>query len=119
MEYKLTLPYPPSVNRLYVRNRYGGVSLSAEAQAFKAGVAVVVFNARITEPLTGALGIEIQVYRKAERGDLDNILKITLDSLNKKLWDDDRQIVALHAFRYQDKHDPRLLIHVWQMKESK
>jgi crossover junction endodeoxyribonuclease RusA len=107
-EYFITLPYPPSVNRLYKRRRGGGVRLSDEAVVFKQWVAVEVYNRGIVEPLEGDLAVDITVYRPAKRGDLDNLLKITLDSLNKLLWKDDKQITVIHAVRLDDKHHPRI-----------
>lgn len=39
-------------------------------------------------------------FRRATRvaADLDNLLKNCLDSANKVVWDDDKQVVELHAF---------------------
>ena len=34
---------------------------------------------------------------KTLRGDLDNYVKLTLDALNEVAWDDDNQVVRLHA----------------------
>ncbi len=33
------------------------------------------------------------------RGDLDNYVKLTLDALNKVAWDDDGQVVRIHAVK--------------------
>lgn len=117
MEYKLTLPYPPSTNRLYVRSRWG-VALSDEAKAFKEIVAAELYNLQL-EPLTGLLKVTIDAYRKADRGDLDNVLKITLDALNKRAWEDDKQIVEILARRWQDANNPRLEIRVEQVERMK
>jgi Holliday junction resolvase RusA-like endonuclease len=34
---------------------------------------------------------------KTLRGDLDNYVKLTLDALNEVAWDDDGQVVRIHA----------------------
>lgn len=36
---------------------------------------------------------------KTLRGDLDNYVKLTLDALNGVAWDDDNQVVRLHAVK--------------------
>ena len=36
---------------------------------------------------------------KTLRGDLDNYVKLTLDALNEVAWDDDNQVVRLHAVK--------------------
>lgn len=33
------------------------------------------------------------------RGDIDNYMKLVLDALNGKAWDDDRQVVEVEAFK--------------------
>ena len=33
------------------------------------------------------------------RGDLDNYVKLTLDALNKVAWEDDGQVVRIHAVK--------------------
>jgi Holliday junction resolvase RusA-like endonuclease len=39
---------------------------------------------------------------------LDNRLKVLLDALNGIAYNDDADIVELHAYRLDDKHDPRV-----------
>lgn len=35
---------------------------------------------------------------KALRGDTDNMVKLTLDALNGRAWDDDRQVRSIYAY---------------------
>jgi crossover junction endodeoxyribonuclease RusA len=113
MDYNLTLPYPVSVNRMYERS-FKGVRLSDAARAFKEEVAICVRNEDI-ETLSGEIGVSIDVYRPAQRGDLDNTLKITLDSLNGLAWYDDKQIIDLRAKRWDDPKNPRIELYIWQI----
>lgn len=63
------------------------------------------FDCGILKPLTGSLivsiGIEIARPKKTSleypRGDIDNYVKSVLDAANGIVWEDDTQIVGLHA----------------------
>lgn len=114
--YSITLPYPPSVNH-YLRRGQRGVYLTPEARAFKDEVAL---TARLEglEPLAGGIVVVLDIYRPRRTGDLDNVIKISLDSLNGVAWFDDRQIVELHARRYDDKRNPRLEMVIWRKDEQ-
>ena len=37
-------------------------------------------------------------------------MKVLLDSLTGVIWEDDSQIVEIHAYRYEDKNNPRVEI---------
>ena len=60
----------------------------------------------------GPIAVDISVYRPQRRGDLDNVLKALLDSLNGVLWVDDDQVVELHAYRYDDPYNPRVELRI-------
>ncbi len=106
----ITLPYPPSANA-YWRNVRGRVVVSAEARAYKRKVGLTVQST----PLDGPLAIEVHVYRPRKAGDLDNTLKVLCDALNGIAWRDDSQVVEIHAYRGDDKADPRVELRVWQL----
>lgn len=106
----LTLPLPPSANR-YWRMVNGHVTVSAEARAYKANAGWQAKLAGI-DLLSGDLAVTLTVYRRAKKGDLDNYTKVTLDALNGIVWSDDSQIVELHAYRCDDKVDPRVVLQV-------
>jgi Holliday junction resolvase RusA-like endonuclease len=108
--YTLTLPYPPPLNH-YLKHTRRGVFLSDEAKAYKAHVALLTNHLK---PLSGALVVVIDIYRPARRGDIDASFKLALDALNGRAYDDDKQIIELHAYRFDDKHNPRLEVSVWQ-----
>lgn len=106
----LILPFPPALNHYY--RSLGRVLLSREAREYKrtAGYHALVAGAR---PLTGPLAVEITLYRPAKRGDIDGYFKAAFDSLNGIAWEDDAQVVELHAYRKDDKQNPRAEVRVW------
>lgn len=92
---KLTLPYPPSVNRYY-RMWRGRMLISADGRAYRRRVEGIMLEARC-EPLGGALSVEIDVYPPdRRRRDIDNVLKALLDALEHGgAYADDNQITRL------------------------
>jgi len=104
---KVTLPYPPSANA-YWRNVKGRVVVSAEARAYKAKVALLLR----CKPVSGPVALVANMYRPARRGDLDNTLKVLGDALNGLAWVDDSQVVEIHAYRHDDKANPRAEVEV-------
>ncbi len=113
---KLTLPMVPSLNRMY-RTVQGRMLISAEGRAYKKTVGQLCLIQRV-KPLLGEIALTVTVYRPAKRGDLDNYFKGLMDSLNGIAWMDDSQIVEIHAFRKDDKHDPRIEIEIWEQERK-
>lgn len=62
------------------------------------------------QPISGPVAVTVSVYRPAKRGDLDNTLKVLLDSLKGFAFHDDAQVVELHASRGDDKVNPRAVV---------
>lgn len=101
----IQLPYPPSANRYWriFRNR---AVLSAEATEYKRvakGTAICCgVNAPSSDDL---LSVVVVLHPKQKRDgtasktviDLDNCLKVALDSLQGTVYENDRQIVEIHA----------------------
>lgn len=114
----LVLPLPPSANR-YWRQGGGRIYVSEEARSYREEVSLICYQQQI-KPMIGSLSISINVYRAQRRGDLDNFLKVAIDSLKHRCYEDDDQIVQLIANRYDDKHNPRLevTIHPWTLSGS-
>ncbi len=109
---KITLPFPPSSNRYWRFPRgLGYPILSMEAREYKKKAARSAI-AQGMKPIFGPVQVRIFAYRPAKRGDLDNMLKIALDSLKGIAWEDDKQIVFLAAGRFEDNKNPRLEIDV-------
>jgi crossover junction endodeoxyribonuclease RusA len=102
----LVLPYPPSANRFY-RNVRGRMVMSAEGRAYKKRVAEMGGGVELEE---GDVCLWLDFYRPRKSGDLDNRLKVVLDALQGIAYANDRQVVEIHARRYEDKDNPRVEI---------
>jgi len=109
---RLVLPYPPSVNRLYGINRHTGRRyLGAEGKAFCHEVRRIAMAAGV-RPISGDVVFSMWLYRPRKSGDLMNMDKALCDSLEGILYDNDRQIVEHHAYRFDDKDNPRVEVMV-------
>lgn len=97
------LPVPPSVNKLYSHSRYG-VRLSQEARDFRELVQWTV-PVRL---LSGQLVLVIDYYRPRKKGDIDGIIKLLMDSLQGRWYENDEQITTLLVRRHEDKTNPRV-----------
>ncbi len=106
MAIKLILPFPVSANR-YWRHDRGHTHRSTEAIKYIEHVRWLCLEANLT-PLAGNISISFDFFRPAKRGDLDNLLKVTIDSLKGLAYEDDKQIVELYAARHEGKTDPRV-----------
>lgn len=102
----LVLPYPPSANR-YWRNVNGRMVKSEEARSYqiKAGNLAKLAGFDCTSQ---PVAVTMRVYRPRRSGDLDNSLKVMIDSLKGIIFDDDEQVICIHAERYDDKKNPRV-----------
>lgn len=101
-ERTLTLPIPPSANRYWQYT--GKVFTSREAILYKNEIALMVKRNRISGPVA----LNVTVFRPRKSGDLDNYLKVMLDALQGFLYENDSQIVEIHAYRRDDKNNPRV-----------
>lgn len=92
----MLLPYPPTVNHYFQRNRDGSVRIGQPGLAFRQEVAYRCRQERI-KPLTGRLVVEVDVFPPDRRKrDLDNVLKALLDALKHGgAYEDDSQIDRL------------------------
>lgn len=109
---KLTLPVPPSANRYWSLDRRGFIRVSDEARKYKQGVKLRALTEGLRKPLAGPVVASVVVYRARRAGDLDNSLKVLLDALNGICFEDDSQVVEIHARREDDPSNPRVVITV-------
>ena len=106
----LTLPYPPSANR-YWRHSNNRTYRSHEAVKYINQVGKLCSDAGIV-PTAETVKVTVEIYRPAKRGDLDNTLKVLLDSLCGYAFKDDSQVVEIHAMRFDNKLDPCAVVTV-------
>lgn len=78
--------YDPSVNQ---KTRMGWYALQART---KAGIGL----------FKGDLGVFLVFYGLRKNSDLDNAIKM-LDAFNGVLWDDDKQIIHIEAWKFKCK----------------
>ena len=88
----LTLPYPPSVNSYLKTANMTTRFISKKGLAFRSAVRMAV-PANL-EPMTGRLQVNVMLHARDKiRRDIDNPLKILMDSLQRAgVFKDDSQI---------------------------
>jgi Holliday junction resolvase RusA-like endonuclease len=109
----LCLPYPPSSNRYWrtmvTRRGVAMTYVSEEAQQFKREVAEI--TAGLT-PFVGTLTATYRFFRPRRSGDLSNRIKVLEDAMQGTVYIDDKQIIEIHAYRFDDKLRPRVEVHI-------
>lgn len=104
----LTLPEPPSANRWW-RNVSGRMVTSKAARDYKA--AVLDYCVARGLPMwadSTPIGIEVDWYRARRSGDLDKRLGVLLDALQGCVYQNDSQVVEIHAKRLDPDYDVAL-----------
>lgn len=109
----LVLPYPPSVNRYLGASKTGRFFKTKEGKTFDAEVKRICALKGI-KPLLGELVFTMRLYRPRKCGDVHNYGKQLADALQGFLYEDDKQIVEFHAYRFDDKENPRVEVRVTQ-----
>ena len=114
------IPYPPSVNHYYLRNKFGGIRVGDNGKAFRKDVAVWYYNTTTAKHIDASkvlyqndkLDVTITAYFPDNRKrDVDNILKATLDAIThirdyklcESPWSDDSQIYKLTVVKILKK----------------
>ena len=64
------------------------------------------------KPITGDVKVNIDFYFKDKRMDIDNAIKSILDCVTGIAWNDDRQIIELHARKFLDREKPSVVISI-------
>lgn len=109
---KLTLPLPPSAND-YWRIFKNRILVSTLARKYKANVRFrLLQDGALPKPLEGPVVVSLTVYRRRRIGDLDNFQKCLFDSLRGIAFEDDSQVVEIHARREDDPANPRVEVRV-------
>lgn len=95
------LPYPPSANRYW--RRAGRVIYKSKEGADYAKQVKAMFSIHGITPHDHPVSVAIDLFRPKKAGDLDNRIKVLLDSLNGIVFNDDSQVVDIHARRFDRK----------------
>ncbi len=111
----------------FARTKKGGFRAVKEASArvHQKWIALFAMAARKgvprgwTWPLDERYRVMIDVWeRDGKRSDIDNLAKNVLDSCNRVLWDDDRQVDHLAVCRHPpDKAKPRTVVRIERIPE--
>lgn len=106
MSLTLSLPWPGiTVNHLYRRGASGQTYLHPTAQAWKDAVIIQARQSGQTLP-SGPLALWAWVIPPDKRrGDLDNLAKLTIDSLFAAFDRDDADVTELHVYRCQHSRE--------------
>ena len=135
----LTLPYPVSSNmywRTYMPKGFKApvTTLSKQAKDYKSAVYLLAKEAGIRKPIPGRVAVSYTIYPKRPQDyakrmrldphrwddtvqclDLDNALKVMLDSLKGIVFEDDKFVHELHGRRAEPDGDGRLVVTISPM----
>lgn len=109
---RFTLPIPPSSNRYWrtvISKGKALIFVSEDAKRYKEQVRILAGRRTLIQ---SSVAVTLKVFRPQQSGDLDNKLKVLFDSLQGVVYANDSQIVEIHAFRYEDKKNPRVEVEV-------
>ena len=117
--YRLVLPWPPSVNKLWRHVMIGKsvrTIVSREGRDYKAAVKLACMKQDAPVGLDYPLAVLIKLEPPdRRRRDIDNALKALLDSLTaSRVWTDDSQIDDLRVFRAGVIEGGRATVEIWR-----
>lgn len=104
---------PPTTNTLYRRHGHI-IYMTKEGKDYKEMCQWEIKSKYKDKPRKEDVSVIIEFYFKdSKRRDLDNFLKIILDSFTGFLWEDDSQIIELVLRKFIDKKNPRVEISIF------
>lgn len=106
---RIRLPLPPSANRYWRQGHNGRVYVSQEAQDYKQLVGLTLAGRDV---LDGEIWLDVKIYRKAKRGDIDNYLKVLFDAMQGCVYQNDKQVMSISVLLLDDPKDPRVEVGV-------
>ena len=119
----IVLPWPPSSNRLWRSPNKGPLRgrhlLSRTARAYKtqAGMIIAAQPEEFPVPIPGRVAVRLRVYPPDRRKrDLDNVIKIVLDSCKGQCFDDDANIDHLEVLRAEVVPPGYIEISIWPLE---
>ena len=109
----LRLPWPPTVNHYYTIARNRKI-LSKSGRQFQKDAAIILLAQKAPKGMTKRLDVRIDAYPPDNRRrDLDNLLKPSLDALEKYgVFVNDSQIDVLRIRRCQVRKNGELRVHI-------
>lgn len=112
---KIELPFLPlSVNACFRASKTGSVYKSKRYREFTA-IMDEFFEKIDYEMLEGDLVLKVDFECKSKRKrDLDNLLKSLIDSLEGRLFENDSQIIEIHAKKQIGCESDKTFIHLYQ-----
>lgn len=110
---RFTIGLCPSAN-VYWRMWNNHMVLSGEARKYKKEIAEVGRTLGIV-PSKRPIALSLWVYRARKAGDVSNRIKCAEDALCGVAFDDDAQVVEIHAYRRDDKENPRIEVEVKEL----
>lgn len=113
MRYTITIPGRPVPKGRPRFSRSGHAYTPEKTRQYEELVAWCA-KQEVQEPLKGDIAVDIKIYAKNYCGDMDNICKALLDSMNGIAYNDDKQVAAMMVQRMKDK-DERVEIELWEV----
>jgi crossover junction endodeoxyribonuclease RusA len=115
---KFTIPGKPiSINHAYGQQRNGRRYLTDEGAAFKIEVGYCAMNAMKSSINVYKYPIKVKIeyyFDDKRRRDIDNGIKLLLDSMTGIVWKDDSEIVCLEVWKdFSD--EPRIEVEIEQL----
>ena len=112
---EVILPQPPSVNHYTKAGRHGRRYLPKNVVAFKQEARRIIAVHAPQEPSKNRLVVKaIFSFKDNRRRDLDNYLKVTLDSLQGIVFADDSQIDVLLVKRGIKVAGGQAMVKIWE-----
>lgn len=104
----------PSVNHIYSRSKYG-TYMNKDGKNFKSKLGWLAKQQKATI-IDGYVKLKLEWHcLKKGRGDLDNKLKVIQDGLNGIAYKDDKQIIAIEAYKIMNSTFDGAIIEVSQI----
>lgn len=114
----LKLPYPPSINAYYGRNKFGSVYIKSAGKKYREDV-MQQLKPLITNTLDCRLRCWVEVNcPDRRRRDLDNIKKALLDALtHAAVYEDDCLIDDLRSVRGENVSGGAVTVHLFRLED--
>jgi crossover junction endodeoxyribonuclease RusA len=114
----LNLPYPPSINAYYGRNKFGSVYIKKDGRNYREEV-IRLLKPLIKETYQCRLRVWVEVYcPDRRRRDLDNIKKALLDAMTHAgVYTDDCLIDDLRSVRGELRKGGEVIVHLYRLED--